>query len=232
MASTYAFVPLVVLKDERLTKIQLKVLWTLYSFVNHKKPDQKLFPKRGTIGERCGYSEQTVSKATKDLEGLGWLVKANNSGGRSRGAVYYLRVPSHLAEAGQATKSPLEPPQTLSESAQVSEAKTLSNSERVFKPEMLTKPELDARARAFNQVWESFPFNRGNKESAFGEFLKACDGKEQEEINAYAMNVIASAKQQKALIGERMHVLSAVPLYAYLSAAHDRLSSIEHLFLG
>jgi len=232
MASTYAFVPLVVLKDERLTKIQLKVLWTLYSFVNHKKPDQKLFPKRGTIGERCGYSEQTVSKATKDLEGLGWLVKANNSGGRSRGAVYYLRVPSHLAEAGQATKSPLEPPQTLSESARVSEAKTLSNSERVFKPEKLTKTELDSRARAFNQVWEQFPFQHGNKESAFSEFLKACDGKEQEEINAYAMNVIASAKQQKALIGERMHMLSTVPLYAYLSAAHYELSSIEHLFLG
>lgn len=232
MASTYAFVPLVVLKDERLTKIQLKVLWTLYSFVNHKKPDQKLFPKRGTIGERCGYSEQTVSKATKDLEGLGWLVKANNSGGRSRGAVYYLRVPSHLTEAEQATKPPLEPPQTLSESARVSEAKTLSNAERVFKPEKLTKTELDSRARAFNQVWEQFPFQHGNKESAFSEFLKACNGQEQEAIDAYALNVITVAKQQKALIGERMHMLSTVPLYAYLSAAHYELSSIEHLFLG
>jgi|GEM_PF-3817114 len=232
MASTYAFVPLVVLKDDRLTKIQLKVLWALYSFINHKKPDQKLFPKRGTIGERCGYSEQTVSKATKDLEGLGWLVKANNSGGRSRGAVYYLRVPSHLTEAEQATKPPLEPPQTLSESARVSEAKTLSNAERVFKPEKLTKTELDSRARAFNQVWEQFPFQHGNKESAFSEFLKACNGQEQEAIDAYALNVITVAKQQKALIGERMHMLSTVPLYAYLSAAHYELSSIEHLFLG
>lgn len=231
MASTYAFVPLVVLKDERLTKIQLKVLWTLYSFINHKRPDQKLFPKRGTIGARCGYSEQTVSKATKDLEGLGWLVKANNSGGRSRGAVYYLRVPSHLTEAEQVTKPLLEPPQTLSESVRVSEDKTLSNSERVFKPEKLTKPELDTRARAFNQVWEQFPFQRGNKDSAFYEFLKKCQCKEAEEIDAYALSVITAAKQQKALIGERMHALSSVPLYAYLDKAYVQLDSIESLFL-
>ena len=97
MASKYAFIPIEVLRDERLTKIQLKVLCALYSFINHKKPEQKLFPKRNTIGERCGYGEQTVTKATKELEGLGWLEKANNSGGRSRGAVYYVRIPSHLA---------------------------------------------------------------------------------------------------------------------------------------
>lgn len=232
MASTYAFLPIEAIKDERLTKIQLKVLWALYSFINHKKPEQKLFPKRGTIGARCGYSEQTVSKATKDLEGFGWLVKANNSGGRSRGAVYYLRVPSHLIEAKPAAKLPIEKPETLSESVRVSEDKTLSESVRVFKPEKLTKTELDIRAHAFNQVWEQFPFQRGNKESAFSEFLKACNGQEQEAIDAYALNVIAASKQQKALIGERMHMLSTVPLYAYLSAAYYKLSSIEHLFLG
>lgn len=232
MANKYAFLPLAVLRDERLSKIHLKVLCALYSFINHKKPDQKLFPKRSTIGERCAYGEQTVTKATKDLESLGWLVKANNSGGRSRGAVYYLRVPSHLVEAEPVTKSAVEPPKTLADSVRVSEHKTLVGSERVFKPEQLTKPELDIRARAFNLLWEQFPFKHGNKDNAFSEFLKHCQGKEPEEIDAYALSVIGAAKQQKMLIGERMNTLLVVPLNAYLSAAHYKRASIDDLFIG
>lgn len=98
MAGKYAFVPLSVIQDHQLTLIQLRVLIALHSFLDNKKPDSKLYPKRATIAARCGYSEQTVSRATTELVKLGWLIKADNSGGCSRGATYYIREPETAPE--------------------------------------------------------------------------------------------------------------------------------------
>ncbi|HBC55973.1 MAG TPA: hypothetical protein DCZ03_02300, partial [Gammaproteobacteria bacterium] len=54
--------PLAVIQDNRLSKIQIKVLLCLFSFRNPKNTNT-VFPKRKSISERCGYSENTISKA-------------------------------------------------------------------------------------------------------------------------------------------------------------------------
>ena len=74
----FAMVPLEVLRDERLTKIQLKVLIALFS-IRDRKADT-MYVKREKIAERCGYSPRTVTKTTTQLVDLGWLEKVGRGG--------------------------------------------------------------------------------------------------------------------------------------------------------
>jgi DNA-binding MarR family transcriptional regulator len=212
MADKYAFVPLSVTKDHRLTLIQSRVLIALYSFVNHKRPDSNIYPKRGTIAARCGYSEQTVSRATTELEKLGWLVKANNSGGCSRGAVYFIREPSHLVKQ-----------ETVSEPDTVLEQETVSEPARVFSGRM-SQQDIEARELVFAEVMEKYPFRKNHhkkdKEEGFFAFVDACKGKSAVEVAAYGGEIIKAAQAQREKIGDTMNLFLMTPLNVYIRGSH------------
>lgn len=86
----FSIVPIDVCLDERLTKMQIRVLIALLSFRN--KNTDICFPKRKALSERCGYTEQTISKVTKQLVELGWIRK-QGLGGFSAPCTYLITVP-------------------------------------------------------------------------------------------------------------------------------------------
>lgn len=69
----FAIIPIEILMDHKLTLIETRVIASILSFRN--KNTNVSFPSREKIAERCGYSEGTVSNATKSLVEKGWLKK-------------------------------------------------------------------------------------------------------------------------------------------------------------
>jgi DNA-binding transcriptional MocR family regulator len=114
MPSTFAMVPLEAARDDRLSKIQLRVLLALCGFRNSEH--EEVWPSRATLSDRCGYSEQTISRATTDLCRLGWLQKTGK-GGYSRPCSYRITPPD---------LSSTSTPETVSEPDTVSELETVS----------------------------------------------------------------------------------------------------------
>ncbi len=88
MRTPFAVVPTTAATDHRLGVIDLRVLIALLSFCNKVG---RCWPSRQAISERCGYSEQTVSRATARLARCGWVTKI--TAGRRGRAVTYLVVP-------------------------------------------------------------------------------------------------------------------------------------------
>lgn len=78
-----------IVQDKRLTLMQIRVLLALFSF--RGKNTNLVWPKRNTLGELLGYSENNITKVTTQLVDLGWLKKVGNGG---RGVpVHYEIVP-------------------------------------------------------------------------------------------------------------------------------------------
>ncbi|QTR47484.1 hypothetical protein J9253_05995 [Thiothrix litoralis] len=93
---SFTFCPNEVFQDDRLSKIQLRVLLALFSFRDNKSSNT-IHPKRDTLIARIGsYSTEVISRTTSQLVELGWLSKAENNGGFSRSAIYKLHVPELL----------------------------------------------------------------------------------------------------------------------------------------
>ena len=122
----FAIVPVEVCLDDRLTKMQLRVLIALLSF--RAKGSDVVWPKRSKISERCGYKENVISRVTTDLCKLGWLEKSGK-GGFSSSCNYRLTVP---------------------ESVRVTEPKTVPEVVTTTVTEPETKP-LPNRAPAINR---------------------------------------------------------------------------------
>lgn len=117
MTHPFAIMPYEVFLDERLTKIELRVLGAILTFRNR---DTNLArPTRDQIGERCGYGVVTISKATSSLVEKGWLEKAGK-GGNGVATCYRFKVPDLF--------------QTVSEPETVSEPATVAGSETVAEP--------------------------------------------------------------------------------------------------
>jgi len=85
----YAFIPLEVIQDNRLTKRQLKVLIALFSF---KNKINIVWPSREKLSKRCGMPITRVSEVTGQLVDLGWVIKTGK-GGFSRPTHYEITVP-------------------------------------------------------------------------------------------------------------------------------------------
>ena len=88
---THAWLPLEVIKDNRLTKRHIKVLIALYSHLNHKITDT-VHPSRLKLSKCCGMPMTRVSEVTSQLVDLGWLIKTGK-GGFSKSTRYQLTVP-------------------------------------------------------------------------------------------------------------------------------------------
>lgn len=150
----FAVVPLEVATDDRLTKMQLRVLIALLSF--RAKNTDTVWPKRSSLAKRCGYNERTISKVTTQLVNLGWLEKTGK-GGYSQSCHYRITVPEL---------------DTVPEAETVPEPDTST----VSKPDTSTVPEPDTRNKqtneqtneqtiAFEQFWSAYP-NKKSKERA------------------------------------------------------------------
>lgn len=134
MSGDFLLAPNAILRDERLSKIQLKVLLTLFSFRDNKTT-KPVCAMRETIAARCGYSVRVITRATSDLEQLGWLTKTGN-GGRSSPCLYELHAPETVPESDEVCDA-----ETVPESVRVLPPETVPESGTV--PESVTVPESD-----------------------------------------------------------------------------------------
>lgn len=151
--SLFSIVPIDVCADDRLTKMQLRVLIALLSFRN--KNTDTCFPKRKALSERCGYTEQTISKITKQLVYLGWLQK-EGLGGYSSPCTYRVTVPD------------LE---TVSKVETVSNLAMLTVSE----PATTTVAEVDTRKeQTIEQTIEQKPSRTRKSLTTIDEYLSNC----------------------------------------------------------
>lgn len=128
--------PVEVALDDRLTKMQLRVLIALLSF--RAKNTDTVWPKRAQLSARCGYNERTISKVTSQLVKLGWLEK-EGQGGYSQSSKYRITVPELDTVDSEETVSELD---TVTEPETVSTLDTVSTPETVSEPGTPTVSEL------------------------------------------------------------------------------------------
>ena len=86
----------------------MRVLIALYTFRN--KSTETAQPTREAISERTGMAQHKISKATSDLERLGWITKVGN-GGRSMATTYRVHVPETLTNSGTVYEAETVPEQ-------------------------------------------------------------------------------------------------------------------------
>ena len=110
----FAFMPVVMAMDNRLTKTHYRVLIVLYSF--RRKNTEFSWPSRAMLAARCQLPISKISTATTELVALGWLEKTGN-GGRSKSCQYRLTVPDFTTDL---EKRPAPKGVTITESGTVS----------------------------------------------------------------------------------------------------------------
>jgi hypothetical protein len=88
--NNFAFIPLEVIQDIRLTKRHIKVLIALFSY--RGKNTNTVWPSREKLSKRCSIRVSTISLITTQLVELGWLVKTGR-GGFSKATRYEITVP-------------------------------------------------------------------------------------------------------------------------------------------
>ncbi len=132
----WAKVPELIIRDDRLTCRQLRVLLAL---LLHKGKDSLVWPSRSTLAELTGFSENRISSITTDLEALGWLEKHGN-GGRNRATRYRLKTPPNLGR-DMTPPSPAKPTYQDAHSESLSDlgscnAETLPNTDTGSLPDL------------------------------------------------------------------------------------------------
>jgi hypothetical protein len=92
---TYGTLPAVLMIDKDLSS-NAKVLWSYLNFRQGK--NESAWPSQATIEAHTNLSRATISRATKDLESLGWLVVYRVTMGTQRWNSYRTLIPNY-AEA-------------------------------------------------------------------------------------------------------------------------------------
>jgi hypothetical protein len=103
--SNFAFIPLEVIQDNRLTKRHIKVLIALFSY--RGKNTDTVWPSREKLSKRCGMPMTRVSEVTGQLVDLGWLVK-KGKGGFSKSTRYTITVPDLVTVTKTVTVTDLD----------------------------------------------------------------------------------------------------------------------------
>lgn len=154
----FALVPIEAVLDDRLTKMQLRVLIALLTF--REKNTDTVFPKREKLAARCRYSIDTISRVTSQLVELGWLTK-DGRGGWSKASEYRVTVPDlelGFEEEAPAESAAVSGENKQSESEQLALGETPAKSAAVIAP---AKPADSAGVVAPQTVAEP-----GNKTAA------------------------------------------------------------------
>jgi hypothetical protein len=89
---TYGTLPAVLMIDKDLTS-NAKVLWSYLNFRQGK--NESAWPSQATIEAHTNLSRATISRATKDLESLGWLVVYRVTIGTQRWNSYKALIPNY-----------------------------------------------------------------------------------------------------------------------------------------
>ena len=145
--SPFGVVPVEVAMDQRLTLQQMRVLLALYTFRNRNT--ELTHPTREAISERTGMALTKISKATTDLERLGWLTKVGN-GGRSQATRYRVHVPETLTDSDTVSKT-----KTVPEQVTVSAHETVTDSVTVPKSVTVTESALNGDRLGHETVTDS-----------------------------------------------------------------------------
>ena len=145
--SPFGIVPVEVAMDQRLTLQQMRVLLALYTFRNRNT--ELTHPTREAISERTGMALTKISKATTDLERLGWLTKVGN-GGRSQATRYRVHVPETLTDSDTVSKT-----KTVPERVAVSAHETVTDSVTVPKSVTVTDSALNGDRLGYETVTDS-----------------------------------------------------------------------------
>lgn len=146
----FAQLPGEVLLDDRLTPTHVRVLIALYMHLNKKK--DVVWPKRETLAKLTRLHESKISRATTELEALGWVTKVGN-GGRSKSCSYQVHVPDHITSQFDVTvdeRGDIQAPKTLSESETVSKTETVSDLDQ--NPSRIGHETLAKSARGIEQT--------------------------------------------------------------------------------
>lgn len=139
----FAQLPGEVLLDSRLTPTHIRVLIALYMHMNKKK--DVVWPKRETLSRLTGLHESKISRATTELESLGWVTKVG-TGGRSKSCSYRVHVPELITSRFDVTvdeSGDIKVPETLAESNRDNSTETLAESETVSKSETVSDLDLN-----------------------------------------------------------------------------------------
>ena len=129
LSGKFAMLPIEAISDRRLGVIELRVLLILHSFRGSIHTTE-VFPRRGTIALRTGYSEATVSRAIRGLINRGWVVTKQHRGPNT----YILRcggtVPDPVTVADSAINSDQSGQETVTDPATPKEIKKRPVEER------------------------------------------------------------------------------------------------------
>jgi DNA-binding MarR family transcriptional regulator len=160
----FSIVPIEACADPRLTPTELRVLIALLSFRN--KDTTLCNPKRESVAERTGLSENQVSKATTGLERHGWL-KKDGKGGSGRSCHYVITVPE--LERFQNRNGSILGTKTVPESAPTIEQTKEQTREREKSPPPPARPTKAEQATRFAEFWRAYPrkCSKADAERAF-----------------------------------------------------------------
>lgn len=152
----FAYIPLDVIQDRRLTLIQTRVLIAIFS-IRYK--DTNLRPvKRSELSFRTGYTIQNISRVTTELEELGWL-KKNGLGGRSTPCQYEITVPDLNTVSGPDTVSDLN-----TKTVSGPDTKTVSDPDTgILKDNR--KDIKKTISSAFDAFWMHYPLKKNKKKA-------------------------------------------------------------------
>jgi hypothetical protein len=170
----FSIVPIEVCLDDRLTKMQLRVLIALLSFRN--KNTDTCFPKRKALSAKCGYTEQTISKVTKQLVDLGWLQK-EGLGGYSAPCTYRITVPE-LETVSKVETVSKPATKTVSEPATITVSEVDTRKEQTIEQtneQTINNTSDQDRTLLFDELWSCWPVgygDKGSRKNALNVYLK------------------------------------------------------------
>lgn len=151
----FAQLPGEVLLDSRLTPTHIRVLIALYMHLNKKK--DVVWPKRETLSALTGLHTSKISRATTELEGLGWVTKVG-AGGRSKSCSYRVHVPEHITSQYDVVvdeRGDIKTPKTVAELDTDSATETVAESETVSKSETVAELNVNGSRIGHQTVAES-----------------------------------------------------------------------------
>lgn len=206
MTERFAKVPIQAIQDSRLSKVQLRVLLAILSFSNNS--EGKVWPKRQSLVDLCGYSTSMISTATSQLVKLGWVQKSGK-GGFSQSCHYVVTVPDLQTVCESQTvceprTSTVRESQTstVRESRRGNKQTNEQTNEQTKNKERLA-PSCDYSAM-FDELWKTWPSgygDKGSKKNALAAYLKLKPDKQTHETMLTALVAQAMDKSARSSAG-------------------------------
>ena len=168
-------IPLVAILDSRLTLRLLKTFTAICSF-RKSADDFSVQVGRDEIAKRCGLHPSVISAATTELERLGWLAK-KGIGGRSMKTTYLITLPETVTDSATVSNSvTVTESETVADSVSktVTDSATLLYTKEVNTDGCFSKPKI-SEPEGFGECWCAYPKREGGNSRA--DAIKAYRGR-------------------------------------------------------